>query len=130
VGIWLSSAPSCSSPSSARCQCVGGGGSSAEAPRTHLADELVDGPVDGIGPEAELCGDALCLLCQSHAARRVSADARVEGAGGRDVVRGPGADGELSVQRTVAGRGCGGGAVSRGLCGREAEELVRQARGD
>lgn len=99
--------------------------------RTHLPDELLDGLVDGIGPKVELAGHAPCLLCQRHAACRVSVDLLVEGAGGFWTMRGPRADWRGLVQRVAGGVGdCGVCLmIPIALGGSEAEELVRKPRG-
>lgn len=97
----------------------------ARGGHTHLPDELLDSLVDSIVAEAELVGNALCLLCQGHAASCVSADVLVEGAGAFDSVRRSRTDGRVVVERVLA-EGDGGGSVV--LCS-EAQELVRKARG-
>lgn len=46
--------------------------------RTHLPNELLDGLADGISAKIELCGDPLCLICQSHAAFCVCVESSCE----------------------------------------------------
>lgn len=95
---------------------------------THLPYELLDSFVDGIATEVELVGDALRLLCQSHAACRVSAYFLVEGACSTDGLRGSGTDGRLFVEG-IAVRGLGVCGFPAGLVWCEAQELVRKPRG-
>ena len=90
--------------------------------RTHLPDELPHCLVQAIVGEVELGGDALCLLCESHAALRVG----VEGAFELDDLLGFGADWGFVEEDGVAEGKAWGGDVPMVVLGEEAQDRVRE----
>ena len=89
--------------------------------RTHLPDELLHCLVQAIVGEVELGGDALCLLCESHAALRVG----VEGAFELDDLLGFGADWGFVEEDGVAEGKAWGGDVPMVVLGEEAQDWDR-----
>lgn len=90
--------------------------------RTHLPDELLHCLVQAIVGEVELGGDALCLLCESHAALWVG----VEGAFELDDLLGFGADWGFVEEDGVAEGKAWGGDVPMVVLGEEAQDRVRE----
>jgi hypothetical protein len=90
--------------------------------RTHLPDELFHGLVQAIVGKVELGGDALCLVCESHAALWVG----VEGACELDDLLGFGADwGFVEEDGVAEGKAWGGDVPMVVLC-EEAQDRVRE----